>query len=364
MTRRVYNFTAGPSMLPLPVLKRVQEEFFDFNGLGASIIEISHLTDDFKALVHDTEALLRELLAIPEQYRIVFAHGGGVMQFSMAPLNLMARTAARKALFVESGYFSQSAAAEAGRYGTAEVIASSRETNFDRIPPFDPAALDTAAAYLHITTNNTMVGTRWHTFPETGELPLVADATSEILSRPMDVSRFGLLYAGVQKNLGPSGVAVVIVREDLLGHALPSTPKMLNYAQLAADHSLSNTANTFAIYVANLVLRWVKGGGGLQAMEDLNERKAALVYDALQRHAGFYTPHAHPAHRSRMNVTFKLPAPELDDAFVAEGNAEGLYALRGHRFFGGIRASLYNAMPLAGAQALADFMDSFARRYG
>ncbi len=364
MNRRVFNFTAGPSMLPLPVLKRAQEEWLDFNGLGASVIEISHLSPDFKEVVYEVERLLRELLRIPANYRIAMAHGGGALGFSMVALNLMALRQARKALYVNSGYFSGRAATEAAKYGTVVEIASSEPTGFDRIPALDPGTLDREASYLHITTNNTMVGTRWQTFPDTNGVPLVGDATSEILSRPMDIARFGVLYAGAQKNMGTSGLNVAIVREDLLGHALHITPKMINYGQLSRDHSLTNTANTFAIYMARLVLEWIQTSGGLEAIDAQNERKAALVYEALDRHTGFYKPHAHPAHRSRMNVTFKTPSEALDAAFVAEGNAEGLYALKGHRFFGGMRASIYNGMPLEGARALAGFIDEFARRHG
>ncbi|HKI99410.1 MAG TPA: 3-phosphoserine/phosphohydroxythreonine transaminase [bacterium] len=364
MNRRVFNFTAGPSMMPLPVLKRAQEEWLDFEGLGASVIEISHLAPEFKQVVYEVEALLRELLAIPANYRIAMAHGGGAMEFSMVPLNLIATRPARKALYVNSGYFSGRAADEASKYGTVLEVASSEGTTFDHIPALDPARIEADASYLHITTNNTMVGTRWHTFPDTDGVPLVGDATSEILSRPMDISRFGVLYAGAQKNMGTSGLSVAIVREDLLGQALPITPKMINYGQLARDHSLSNTANTFAIYMARLVLEWIKTSGGLAAIEAMNEEKAKLVYDALDRHPGFYKPHAHPEHRSRMNVTFRTPSDDLDAAFVAEGNAEGLYALKGHRFFGGMRASIYNGMPVEGARALANFIDEFARRKG
>ena len=364
MDRRVFNFTAGPSMLPLPVLRRAQEEWLDFAGLGASVIEISHLAPEFKQVVYDVEALLRELLRIPAHFQIALAHGGGAIGFSMVALNLMAYRPARKALYVNSGYFAGRAAVEAAKFGTVEEIASSAGTNFDRIPDLKRARLDPAASYLHITTNNTMVGTRWHTFPETDGVPLVGDATSELLSRPMDLSRFGVLYAGAQKNMGTSGLNVTIVREDLIGHALPITPKMINYGQLARDHSLTNTANTFALYMARLVLEWIKTCGGLAAIEAVNEQKAALVYEALDRHPGFYKPHAHPAHRSRMNVTFKTPSEALDERFVTEGNAEGLYALKGHRLFGGMRASLYNGMPIEGARALAGFIDEFARRNG
>ena len=364
MTQRAYNFTPGPSMLPLPVLRRIQEEWLDYNGMGASVIEISHLIPEFKALLFETEDLLRELLEAPANYKIAFIHGGGQMQFALVPLNLIALKPARKALYVETGLFATRAIAEGGKHATVEVIASSQDTNFDRIPAIDPAALDPAASYLHITTNNTVVGTQWRDFPRTGGLPLVGDLTSELLSRPIDVSRFGLLYAGAQKNLGVSGIAVIVVREDLLAHGSPMLPKMLNYTQLVRDRSLSNTVNTFAIYVANLMLKWVKASGGVRAMEANNQEKARLLYELLGRHEGFYHLHAQPGHRSVMNVTFRLNTPELEAAFIAEARAEGLYALKGHHEFGGIRASIYNAMPLEGVRALIDFSETFVRRHG
>jgi phosphoserine aminotransferase len=307
---------------------------------------------------------MRELLSIPSNYQVVFAHGGGQMQFSMVALNLIARKPSRKAVFVESGNFSERAIAETSRFGKTEVVATSRGTKYDRVPEFDVAAVDPEASYLHITTNNTIFGTQWHSFPKVNGVPLVGDATSEILSRPVDIPRFGVLYAGAQKNLGPSGMAVAIVRDDLLGHALPITPKILDYKQLAGDHSLTNTPNTFSVYVSMLVMKWIKDTGGVAAMEVRSKEKAALVYAALDRHKGFYHAHAHPAHRSLMNATFRLSSPELDDRFVAEGQAQGLYGVRGHRFVGGIRASLYNGMPVEGARALAAFMDEFARKNG
>ncbi len=364
MSQRVFNFTAGPSMLPLPVLQRIQEEWLDFEGLGASVVEISHLVPEFKQVVFDVERLLREVLGVPTNYRIVLAHGGGALQFSMVPMNLIATRPARRAQYVLSGHFSRSALNEGARFGTVEAVASSEDASWAHIPALEPTAVDEDASYVHITTNNTMVGTRWHDFPDTGHVPLVGDATSELLSRRMDVSRFGVLYAGAQKNMGTSGLSVVLVREDLLGHALPVTPKMLNYTQLARDHSLSNTANTFAIYVARLMLQWIQTAGGLDAVEAANERKAKRVYDAIDRYPGFYSGHADAAHRSRMNIAFRLPTGELDARFIAEAEAQGLYALKGHRFFGGMRASVYNGMPEDGAQALAAFMDEFARTHG
>lgn len=364
MSNRVFNFSPGPATLPLPVLQRVQEEMGNYEGLGASIFEISHFSPEFKAIMYETEALLRELMEIPPNYRITFAHGGGVMQFAMVPLNLAARLPARRLAYVDTGHFPRRAMKEAQPHGRIDIVASSEDTGYDRIPEFDPSALDPECSYLHITSNNTIEGTQWRDFPDTGAVPLVVDTTSDLLSRRMDVSRFGILYGGVQKNLGPAGLAVAIVRDDLLGHALPSTPKMLNYAQLARDHSLSNTTNTFTLYVVNRMLHWMKEAGGVAAMEALTERKAAAVHQALETHGGFYTLRAQAGHRSLVNVVFHLPDSGQEARFLAEAQAQGLYALKGHREMGGIRASLYNGLPLEGAQALASFIDDFARRAG
>jgi len=364
MTHRVFNFAPGPAALPLPVLKQVQEEFLDYKGIGASIIEISHRSPEYMAILAETEALLRELMNIPKNYAVIFPTGGGQMQFSMVPLNLIGLKPKKLAYYAMSGNFSTRARDEALKYGRAEEAGSSEATRFDRIPQVPPASeLDPEASYFHITTNNTIMGTQWHEFPDTGDIPLVGDATSEILSREIDITRFGVLYAGAQKNLGPSGQSVDIVRDDLLGHPLPITPKLLNYSQLAEDHSLTSTVNTFSIYVINLVLHWVKDQGGVKAVETVNRKKAATLYEVLDK-SSFYTGHAAKDSRSLMNVTFDLPTPELVDRFVEEALAEGLYALRGHRFKGGIRASIYNATPLEGAQALARFMEEFERRNG
>lgn len=364
MAKRVFNFTAGPAQLPLSVMQRVQEEFLDYQGLGASIIEISHRTPEFEALLKETEMLFRELMHIPDNYKVVFCHGGGQMQFSMVPLNLIGLKPAKKALYVASGNFSERAAEEAEKYGTVKTIASSADTKYDRIPTLDPKAIDADASYLHITTNNTIFGTRWPTFPNTNGVPLVGDATSEILSREIDIKQFGLLYAGAQKNVAPSGLAVVIVRDDMLNHVHPQTPKMLNYTQLAKDGSLTNTVNTFAIYVANLVLHWLKNEGGVAAIEKVNQKKAARVYDVIDRSGGFYKAHAQKEFRSIMNVTFDFATPQLLDKFLKESDAAGLYHLKGHAKRGGVRASLYNAMPMEGANALATFMEEFQRKNG
>jgi phosphoserine aminotransferase len=364
MSQRVFNFTAGPAMLPAPVMKRIHEEFFDFQGLGASVIEISHRSPQFEAVLFETEDLVKELLALPKNYKVVFCHGGGQMQFSMVPLNLMGLKPGRKAQFIESGNFSERAEEEAQRYGKVDIVASTRDTKYDHIPAFDPKMVDPDASYFHITTNNTIMGTSWQTFPDTNGVPLVGDQTSEILSRVVDYSKFGLVYAGAQKNLAPPGFAIVIVREDLLNHADATTPKLLNYTQLAKDRSLTNTVNTFSIYVANLVLHWLKNLGGVAAVEKINRAKADRVYRALDASKGFYRGHAQKDSRSIMNVTFTLPSDDLLKKFIAEALTHGLYGLKGHARLGGIRASIYNGMPPEGCEALAAFMEEFCRKNG
>ncbi|MBI2816204.1 MAG: 3-phosphoserine/phosphohydroxythreonine transaminase [Acidobacteria bacterium] len=358
---RVYNFSPGPATLPEPVMLRVREEFLNYAGLGASIIEISHRSKEFDAVVDGAIALFRELTLLPSDYSVLFVHGGGRMQFAAVPMNLIGRVASKRALYVETDAFSTNAIQDAAPYGQIDVIASSKQTAFDRIPTLPPVPQD--AAYLHITTNNTVYGTRWNRFPETGEVPLVGDSTSEILSRVIDYSRFGMVYAGMQKNLGPSGTAIVVIRKDLLGKPLPYTPPLLNYATLEKNNSMLNTPSTFNIYVAGLVLGWIKEQGGIAAVEGRNNQKAKLLYDCIDG-SQFYKGVAQPEHRSAMNVTFKLPSEELTDQFVKKANKEGLYALKGYRSVGGIRASLYNAMPIEGAEALAAFMKDFERAAG
>lgn len=363
MSHRVYNFGAGPATLPLPVMEKIRDEFLDYRGMGASVIEISHRSKEFQAIQDEAKALLRELGNIPDDYRILFAHGGARMQFAALPLNLAGRSATRTCLYAETGNFSQLAIKDAQPFADVQVIASGADSSFRKLPAIDPAMIDQAAAYLHITSNNTVCGTRWHEFPETGRVPLIADQTSEILSRVIDIRKFGAVYAGLQKNLGPSGMAVVIIRKDLLGQASPQTPLLLNYTQLDKDDSLTNTTNTFAVYVVKCMLEWLKEQGGVAAMERRNEEKAAVLYRTLNESA-FYRGFADPSCRSTMNVTFHLPTPELEKQFVTEALAAGLYALEGHRAVGGLRASIYNPMPLAGVEALAAFMREFERVNG
>ena len=358
-----YNFSAGPAMLPRPVLRQVQDELLDFRGIGASVIELGHRTPTFAAVADTATRLFRQITGLPDHYHVLFVHGGARMQFSALPLNLLGRSPTRLSAHVETDYFSVRAREEAQRYGPTEVVATSEPTGFDRIPDVVPEACPTDAAYLHLTSNNTVAGTRWTEIPSGLPVPVVVDATSDLMSRRIDLARCGVVYAGFQKNLGPSSLALVVVRDDLLGLALPETPHLLNYSVYAETGSMANTPNTFAIYVMSLMMAWVVEEGGLPAVEVANQAKADLLYAALDR-SRLFVPTAHPGHRSHANVTFRLPGEELTDAFVAQGEARGLLALRGHFSVGGLRASLYNGMPVEGVEALVDFMEDFERASG
>jgi phosphoserine aminotransferase len=363
MTDPVYNFGAGPAMLPVPVMQQIQREFLDFQGMGASLIEISHRSKEFDALIDRCDALVREVGHVPDNYKILYTHGGAQMQFAAVPLNLLGLKPAHKAVYTESGHFSRLANIEAKRYGNIVVASSSKDTHYDRLPPFTRAMVDDAASYAFITSNNTIYGTQYPAYPDMGDIPLVVDSTSDIFSRPVDFSRTGVVFAGLQKNLGPAGLAMVLVREDLIGQALPQTPSLLDYKVYAESHSMANTTNTFAIYAMKLVLEWLKGEGGVEAMAMRNEEKAQTLYQVIDA-LDFYHGTAQVEARSRMNVTFTLPSEELTALFLKEALANGLYALKGHRVVGGVRASIYNAMPLAGCQKLAEFMREFARTKG
>ena len=363
MAEKIYNFGAGPAMLPEPVMQKIQQEWLDFQGMGVSVIEISHRSKEFIAVLDEAQSLFRELTGLPNNYRILFAHGGARMQFAALPLNFAERVSSRKCLYVESGNFAGLAAKEAKTFSDMDIIASSAATDFDRIPEVTADQIDQSAAYLHITSNNTIYGTRWNQFPETGNVPLIADMTSELLSRRIDYNQFGVVYAGLQKNLGPSGMAMVIIREDLLGYAAKQTPTLLNYTQCNKDNSLTNTTNTFAVYVIKLVLEWLKEQGGVAAIEKLNEQKAARLYQVIDG-SDFYRGIAQAESRSIMNVSFKLASEELDAKFLQEADAAGLYALKGHRNVGGIRASIYNPMSMVGVEKLAKFMEEFQRKNG
>ncbi|MDR2177489.1 MAG: 3-phosphoserine/phosphohydroxythreonine transaminase [Treponema sp.] len=362
---RVYNFSPGPSVLPLPVLERAAAEMVDTNGSGQSVMEMSHRSRDFKPIIEKTGALLRELMNIPPAYQVLFLQGGASLQFSMVPLNLAAGEHGepkRKAAYIETGIWAQKAAAEAAKYLDPEILASSRDKNYTYIPAVPPP--DAAGAYCHITLNNTIVGTKWGALPETGAVPLAADISSCILSEPLDVSKFGVLYAGAQKNLGPAGTTVVIIREDLIGYAPSWTPALLRYDIHAEEGSMYNTPPCYGIYIIGLVLEWLKSLGGVEAMAALNREKAAYFYDYLEDSRHFYSPVERSA-RSLMNIPFvsREPDPErrkgIEARFVKEAAAAALINLAGHRLVGGMRASIYNAMPLEGVKALVAFMKKF-----
>lgn len=360
---RIFNFAPGPAMLPDAVMVRAQQEFLNYGGLGASIIEISHRSKEFVAVVEEAISLFRELVSLPENYAVLFMHGGARMQFSAIPLNLIGLKPAHRAAYVETGVFSATAIKDAAPYGTIETVASGKSDNFVRIPEVDIERIPKDTSYLHITTNNTAYGTRWNRFPETGDLPLVGDATSEILSRVMDYSRFGLVHASLQKNLGPGGTAIVVVRKDLMGRALPMTPPLLNYATMEKGQSLVNTPSSFNLYITREVLRWIKQQGGVSEIERRNDQKARLLYGTLDQ-SNFYKPLVDKAHRSTMNVTFHLPTPESLEAFLKQARKEGLTSLKGYRDVGGVRASIYNGMPIQGVEVLVSFMKEFERSHG
>lgn len=363
MTHRVWNFSAGPGALPVPVLERVRDELLTYPGAGASILELSHRSRAFEAVIEEAEANLRELLHVPGTHRVLFLQGGASLQFAMVPMNLLP-TAGGPAAFVVTGSWSRKAFAEARGQGEAVIAWDGAETGFATVPE-TLAGLAPDAAYLHVASNETIQGVELPAGfePEAGP-PLVCDASSDFLSRPIPVERYGLLFAGAQKNAGPAGLTVVLVREDLLERIPESLPTMLDYRIYAEHRSLYNTPPTFAIYVLALVTRWLRDEvGGLAEMHERNRRKAALLYEAIDGSKGFYRGHAAPEARSLMNVTFRLPSQELERAFVAEAAERDLVELRGHRSVGGIRASIYNAMPLEGVRALRAFMDDFRSRH-
>ena len=354
---RVYNFSAGPSMLPESVLKTAAAEMLDYNGSGQSVMEMSHRSKVYEEIIKACEASLREVMNIPDNYKVLFLQGGASSQFAMVPLNLMNKN--NKADFVVTGQWAKKAYAEAARYGKANVVASSADKTFSYIPKLDPATFDPEADYFHICLNNTIYGTKYHELPDTGSVPLVADISSCALSEPIDVSKFGLLYAGAQKNMGPAGLTVVIIREDLIGSAMDITPTMFNYQPHADNGSMFNTPPTYAIYICKLVLDWIKNEiGGLEKMKEINEKKAALLYDFLDS-SRLFKGTVEKDSRSLMNIPFVTGDEELDKKFVAEATAAGFVNLKGHRSVGGMRASIYNAMPVEGVEKLVAFMKAF-----
>jgi phosphoserine aminotransferase len=353
---RVYNFSAGPSALPEPVMKKAQSEMTNYDGTGMSVMEMSHRSKEFIAIKETAENSLRELLGVPDNYKILFIQGGATLQFGMVPLNLLNKT--NQADYTLTGLWAKKAIKEASRYGKISVVASSEDKNFSYLPLLDKTKFNPKADYFHITTNNTIYGTQFRNLPDTGKVPLVADMSSDILSKKIDLSRFGLIFAGAQKNIGPAGVAVVIIREDLAGNAMDFTPSMLNYKNYIEHFSMFNTPPTYSIYMCKLVLDWLKDEGGVEAIEQKNIEKAKLLYDFLDESALFEGTAA-TADRSLMNVPFVTTSAETDDLFIRAATSAGLYNLKGHRTLGGMRASIYNAMPVEGVQKLIDFMKHF-----
>ena len=359
---RVYNFSAGPSVLPESVLHRAAAEMLDYEGSGQSVMEMSHRSKTYDAIIKGCEALLREVMNIPDNYKVLFLQGGASTQFAMIPLNLM--NGSGKADFVITGQWANKAYQEAARYGEAHVVASSKDKTFSYIPELDPSAFTPDADYFHICLNNTIYGTRYTKLPETGKVPLVADVSSCILSEPIDVSKFGVLYAGAQKNMAPAGLTVVIIREDLIGHARDITPTMLNYQIHADNGSMYNTPPCYSIYMCKLVLEWLKNEiGGLENMKAINEKKAAILYNFLDS-SKLFKGTVEKKDRSLMNVPFVTGNEELDAKFVKESAAAGFVNLKGHRSVGGMRASIYNAMPVEGVEKLVAFMSEFEKANG
>ena len=358
---RVHNFSAGPAVLPIEVLEEAQRDLVSLPGVGMSVLEISHRSKAFDEIIQGCEADLRTLAGIPDHYHVLFLQGGASLQFSMVPMNLL--PPGGSADYIVTGSWSQKAVKEAKRVGTVKIAGSTESENFTRVPAQSELTLDPAAAYVHFTTNNTIFGTEWHDVPDVGRVPLVADTSSDMFSRPIDVAKYGLIYAGAQKNLAPAGLTLVIVRDDLVKRTPSTLPTMLQYGVHVENKSLYNTPPVFAIYIMRLVMKWLIRQGGLAAIERQNARKADKLYAEIDR-TGFYRGHARPDSRSRMNVTFRLPSEELDKAFVKEATAAGLDGLKGHRSVGGLRASIYNAFPEAGIDALVSFMQEFERRKG
>jgi phosphoserine aminotransferase len=359
--KRVFNFSPGPAMLPEPVLRRAQAELLDWKGSGMSVMEVSHRGTDFIEFAAQSERSLRELLRVPDNYKVLFLQGGATLQFAAVPLNLT--PAGAVADYIVTGNWGEKAVQEAERYVRVNVAATSKASKFTTVPDPSTWQLSSSAAYLHYTPNETVFGVEFHKVPEVSDAPLVADMSSTILSRPIDVSRFGVIYAGAQKNIGPAGLAIVIVREDLLGRARRETPGVIDYKTMAENDSMWNTPSTLSWYFAGLVFDWLKEQGGVEAMGKINERKAAKLYAAIDS-SGYYKNPVDKAYRSWMNIPFTLPDPALDKTFLQEAKAAGLTNLKGHRVVGGMRASLYNAMPEAGVDALIAFMADFAKRNG
>jgi phosphoserine aminotransferase len=360
--KRVFNFNPGPAALPLEVLQQAQAEMLDYNGTGMSVMEISHRSKDFEAIVATAQADLRDLLGIPANYKILFLQGGASLQFAMLPMNFL--PAGASADYIVTGTWSKKAFKEAQKLGTAKAAANLEADNFNHLPAQSDLKLDPQAAYLHFTSNETIHGVEYFTEPTPpAGVPLICDASSDFISRPIDVSKYAMLYAGAQKNAGPAGVVVCIIREDMFDKVPANLPNLLDYKALAAENSLLNTPPCWSIYIVGLVLKWAKGLGGLQAVENRNKAKSDLVYQAIDGSGGFYKGHAR-SDRSRMNITFRLPTEALEDQFASEAKKNELIGLKGHRSVGGMRASLYNALPVEASEALVKFMQEFQQKNG
>jgi phosphoserine aminotransferase len=359
---RVHNFNAGPAVLPLPVLEQAQAELLDYAGRGMSILEMSHRSKEYEAINAEAEARLKSLLGLGDGYRALFMQGGASTQFALLPMNFLPDGAV--ADYIVNGVWGEKAAEEAAHVGHARVAANTHSGGYRSVPALDQIELSERPAYVHITSNETIQGVQWASLPTFGELPLVADMSSDIMSRRIEAGRFAMIYGGAQKNIGPAGVTVVLIRKSFLAYARSDIPAVLSYATFAKNNSLYNTPPVFAVYLLNLALGWISEQGGLEAIERQNAAKAALVYTAIDRSGGFYRGHATPESRSLMNITFRLPAEELERQFIAEAQAAGMVGLAGHRSVGGVRASLYNALPTAACAALADFMNEFVQKNG
>lgn len=359
--KRAYNFNAGPAALPEAVLKKAQETWLNYNDCGMAVMELSHRSKEFDDINNSAMALLRQLMNIPDNYEVLFLQGGASLQFSMVPMNLLSKE--KTAQYILTGSWSEKALAEAKKVGKTNILASTKDDMYRSIPTVDVDQLNDDNAYVHITSNNTIYGTQWKSFPKTGDVPLIADMSSDILSRKVNVADFGLIYAGAQKNLGPSGVTVVIVRKDLLDRSQSDLPTMLNYNTHAKSKSLYNTPPTLAIYLLKLVLEWLEAEGGVATLEKRNEEKASLLYETIHESNGFYNAHAKKGSESHMNVTFTLKDDETTSAFLSAAKEAGFVGLNGHRSIGGCRASIYNAVPFEHVQKLAEFMKQFKNNY-
>ncbi len=360
--QRVWNFNPGPATLPATVLEKAKNEMLNYAGTGMSVMELSHRSKAYEAIQNEAKSLLMELLGVPKNYKVLFLQGGASLQFAMIPMNLL--PAGKSADYVLSGYWAQKAFKEAKGLGTVRVAGTTESVNFSRIPEPGEIQLDPKAAYCHVTSNNTIFGTGWKTFPQTGNVPLIADMSSDILSRKINAPQFAMIYAGAQKNLGPAGVTLVIIREDLVAAARTDIPTMMKYATFAENDSLYNTPPCYAIYIVKLVLEWVKGLGGLAAVEKRNEEKGSMLYGTMDGLKDFYKGTVDPRSRSLMNVTFRLPSEELEVKFIAEAKTAGFEGLKGHRSVGGVRVSMYNAFEPEGIKQLTAFMKEFAKKNG